>query len=267
MTSLQKTDSTYAVRAPWDVIYETTPCLPIKNLGARFPGHQSGGRIVAYTDEEVLVTVGDFERDGIYGEEIVSNPNNSYGKLIAINPSTLATRVVSTGHRNPQGLYIDAAGTIWSTEHGPEGGDELNVIRPGADYGWPHVTYGTEYGKYRWTPSATNGEHSGYEIPRYAWVPSIGVSELIGVQSERFDQWKGDLLVASLKAQTLYRMRVREERIVYAEPLAFEDRIRSIAERSDGAIALLFDVGYLAILRPDPSVAPDSPVAMAAPEK
>jgi cytochrome c2 len=144
--------------------------------------------------------------------------------------------------RNPEGLYVAPSGTIWETEHGPQGGDELNLIKKGANYGWPIVTYGVDYGTFAWPLSPRQGEHDGFEAPFYAWIPSIGVSAIIGVEEGLFQNWRGDLLVTSLVGKTTFRIRVRNDRVAYVEPLRISDkRIRDIAETRDGRIVLWED--------------------------
>lgn len=241
----------FTLRKDWKKIYETSPCLPLKEKGHAFAGHQAGGRIQARTDKELLLTVGDHGFDGYNGDrKIITDITTSYGKVLSLDLRTGESSVVSVGHRNPQGLYIDPEGRIWSTEHGPEGGDELNLINSGENYGWPYVTNGTQYGMYTWPPSDTSGAHVGYRRPIHAWIPSIAVSELTGVEGDLFSKWEGDLLIASLKKNTLYRTRVHEGRVLYIEPIELEHRLRDIVEMDDGTIAIKTDDGGVLTLRP-----------------
>lgn len=241
----------FALREAWDTIYETHPCLPIKEEGNNFPGHQAGGSIQARSDTELLLTIGDNERDGVNGDkQVITDSTTSYGKIIAVDLRTEESSVFSTGHRNPQGLYIDPQGRIWSTEHGPEGGDELNLIEPGEHYGWPHVIYGTNYGAYRWPPSDTVGAHPGYRRPVFAWTPSIAVSELTGVEGDLFERWNGDLLISSLKRKTLYRTEIHDGRVIFTEPIELGARLRDVVELKDGTVLLKTDQGTLLALRP-----------------
>lgn len=247
----RKAVTNFTLREDWNKIYETSPCLPLKERGNTFAGHQAGGRIQVRSDKELLLTIGDHEFDGYNGDrKIITDTTTSYGKVLSLDLRTGESSVVSTGHRNPQGLYIDPEGRIWSTEHGPEGGDELNLIESGENYGWPHVTNGTQYGMYTWPPSDTSGAHVGYRHPVYAWVPSIGVSGLTGVEGNLFSKWKGDLLIASLKKNTLYRTRIHEGRVLYIEPIELGHRLRDIVEMDDGTIAIKTDDGGVLTLRP-----------------
>jgi cytochrome c2 len=194
---------------------------------------EAGGRL-AFKDGRLYLTIGDYET-----ARAPLDPRSGFGKIVEIDLDTLQHKVISKGHRNPEGLLITAEGDMFSTEHGPSGGDELNLITEGADYGWPHVTLGTDYGKYSWQ-NARAGEHAGYQVPVFAWVPSVGLSNLIQV-SGFSPRWDGDLLVASLKATSLFRMRRDKNRIVYVEPIWIGQRIRDIQQIEDGTIVLWTD--------------------------
>ena len=161
---------------------------------------------------------------------------------------TAPVRPFSIGHRNQQGLAIDTQGRIWSTEHGPEGGDELNLIVDGGNYGWPLASYGAEYGTDNW-PFAVNAKNHGeYREPAHAFVPSIGVSQLIQITSMYLPRWTDDLLVSSLQAGRLFRVRVSGERVIYAESIDLSMRIRDLVEARDGRIVLWNDDGQMATL-------------------
>jgi cytochrome c2 len=238
----------------WGTLYETSPCLPIHGEGRRrgvsFVGYFGGGRMALLGPQTLLLTVGDFGFDGVASLGVPSqDPAASYGKTIAINIGDGDATVFTLGHRNPEGLYVDRAGTIWSTEHGPQGGDELNQLESGSNYGWPFATYGTDYGSFSW-PLNTPESSQQYRAPLFAWVPSIGVSSLIGVESERFQNWRGDLLIGSLRAQTLFRARMREGHVAYLEPIELGSRIRDVIEGHDGRIIILTDAELIDSITP-----------------
>ena len=239
----------------WTIVYDSEPCLPVTKgrRGDRFKGADSGGRMVMLDDNRLLFSVGDYQVDGWNRAEILAQNNDvAYGKTVQIDLDTGAATIFSSGHRNPQGLYAGPDGAVWLTEHGPRGGDELNLVLKGANYGWPMVTYGTEYGEKVWPLSQNQGQHEGYQRPVYAWIPSIAVSNVTGVEGEGFPLWKGDLLVASYK-QSLWRLRVREGRVIYAEPISVlqrNGRIRDLMEDQQGRIVLWLDGGSIAILEP-----------------
>lgn len=231
----------------WRTLFETQPCLPIKGEGRRrgtpFAGHFGGGRLAMRDPDTLLLSVGDFGFNGVASKQAFSqDPAASYGKIIQIHVNSGASEIYSLGNRNPQGLYIDPNGTTWDTEHGPQGGDELNLIKQGANYGWPIVTYGADYGTFAWPLNPKQGEHEGFEAPFYAWLPSIGVSNLIGVEKDLFPIWRGDLLVTSLVGATVFRVRIRDNRVAYVEPIGVNNkRIRDISEGKDGRIVLWED--------------------------
>lgn len=248
--------------SPWTTVFETTPCVPLQkgsesgsafDASRSFNGHMYGGRIAKWTGTKILVSVGDPGRERICTD---AGSPCSFGKILEVDYVTGRTSDYSTGHRNPQGLHVDASGLIWSTEHGARGGDELNWIRKGADYGWPQVSYGTDYGSKMYEMSESNGgttgSHAGYTLPTYAWVPGkVGISQLTSIQyDDLFERWDGDLLAASLSGKSLYRMRVRENRVVLAERIRLGTRIRDLVQRSDGTIVAKSDAQYVFLIRP-----------------
>jgi cytochrome c2 len=187
---------------------------------------------------------------------------SDFGKTIRIDLNGGERTIYSIGHRNPQGLHVTPDGTVWASEHGPRGGDELNIIKAGVNYGWPSVTYGTEYGTLSWPPSEDPGRHTGYESPVFAWAPSIGVSSIISVQQPLFGLWRGDLLIGSLRDRTLYRARIEGQRVVYVEPLMrIGYPVRDLVELPDGRVALLFDGGDVGVLSPIPDSDSDTTAA------
>lgn len=236
----------------WQRVYDTEPCLA-QHEGKTFYGDESGGRLIRIGDRELLLSVGDLSMDGMAGgQPAAQDPASAYGKTILIDPATGMGRIYSIGHRNPQGLHIDLSGTIWSTEHGPRGGDELNVISEGKNYGWPFVTYGTHALSHEWPLSIDQGRHDGFELPVFTWVPSIATGNLIRVRGKLFPRWEGDLLVGSYK-KILWRLHIREGRVVYAEPIGIRDqnaRIRDIVEDEVGRLVLLIDGGSIAVVTP-----------------
>src|SRR5262249_39868692 len=127
----------------------------------------------------------------------------------------------------------------------------LNVITEGSNYGWPDVTLGTDYTSYEWdVGSSLVGSHTGYAAPLFAWIPSIAVSQLIQVDNFH-SRWNGDLLVGSLKASSLYRLRLETDRVVYSEPIWIGQRIRDIVQTAEGVIVLWTDDTQLLFITVD----------------
>jgi cytochrome c2 len=195
----------------------------------------------------VLLTVGDFGFDGTSStQQFAQDPQAAYGKTIRIRPEEKTAEIFTSGHRNPEGLYVQREdGVIWLTEHGPQGGDELNRLEVGANYGWPYTTYGTQYGTFTWPVERRVDPVAASVPPTFAWLPSIGVSSLIRVENSLFSSWQGDLLVGSLVGKTLYRLKVIDQRIVFAEPISIGERIRDVAEGTSGRIVLWTDEGTI----------------------
>ena len=142
----------------------------------------------------------------------------------------------SYGHRNPQGLAIQpGTGAVWSTEHGPQGGDEVNVSTPGANYGWPVIGYGVNYRSGSAIHEATHME--GMEQPQHIWVPSIGASGLAFYTGDQFPQWQGNLLAGGLAGQRIDRLTIEDGSVVASETiLQGMGRVRDIRQGPDGFI-------------------------------
>lgn len=243
-----------AINSRWHIDFDTQPCrglTPSPNGKNRMPTLGAGGRLVALSDDQILLSVGGFGAETI-SEDSVAPPTGprSYGSTILIDLDTGQSHTFSKGHRNPQGLATSKDGKIWMTDHGARGGDELNLVLQGRDYGHPTVSYGTEYESLVWRRNPRQGHHDGYEKPIYAWIPSIATSQLAAVTKLAFANWQDDLLVTSLKAQTMFRVKIDDGRAVFAEPIVIGHRIRDIAESMDGAIVLKTDDNLLVYLRP-----------------
>lgn len=220
----------------WVTVFDTTPCFQLEDEAWAFRGMEGGGRLALSSSDQLLLTVGDHGFNGVdYDTNWVDDLNTSYGKTIAIHLASGESSVLTIGHRNQQGLLVDEDGIIWSTEHGPEGGDELNVLIQGGLYGWPNLTYGTDYGKLDW-PVARPEEDSIYTLPVFAWLPAIGVSNLTVVRGSLFDRWESDLLVASLVAGTMYRVHIEDGAVRFVEPIRLNERIRDLVADDNGII-------------------------------
>lgn len=160
--------------------------------------------------------------------------------------------IYSYGHRNPQGLAVQpGTGTLFAAEFGPRGGDEINVIRPGANYGWPTVSHGREYHGPR---ISDRTEAPGIENPAHVWVPSVSPSGIAFHQGEAFPGWRGNLLVAALNTPGLVRLTVEGDRVTGEERMLWGLlRLRHVVAGPDGRVYLLVDQSNGRILRLDPA--------------
>lgn len=230
----------------WQDIYQGPP------LAAEwYSGLAAGGRMLVRGDD-LYLTVGDYNQDNVFMSSRLEaqQPDSDFGKILKIDLRTNAKTRMTRGHRNPQGLAVTEKGTMYSTEHGPQGGDELNLIVAGKNYGWPIETYGVHYGTYDWPHPAVEGTQP-YEKPVFAWVPSIAVSNLIEI-SNFHPAWDRDLLVESLRAKSLFRLRRDGDgRIVYSEPINIGHRLRDIGRLPDGTLVLWTDDAQLILLSVD----------------
>ena len=240
------------IEQDWQTLFDSIPCMK-SDRWASPAGRQSGGRIVRFSDKELLLAIGDHGFDGMDGETYASQDmSNTLGKVVVIDEQSGAWEIFSSGHRNPQGLAVDNNGTVWETEHGPQGGDELNVLIKGENYGWPLETYGVDYNTKHWPLSHRQMRHELYHRPIFAWVPSIGVSNLIQVTGNYYPGWEGDLIIASLKEASLYRVRYQDNRVIFCEPIHIGERIRDLVQLSSGRIVLWTDSGNIVYLHAAP---------------
>lgn len=211
---------------PWTTRFDSRPCVALSSLN-----NETGGRIAVLDSTNLLLTLGTFDRTW--------DDDADYGKIFHLNTESWHSEVFTRGHRNAQGLIVSDT-AIWSTEHGPDGGDELNRIEEGRDYGWPAVSYGTDYGRKTLRSGSRPGDHSGFEQPVFAWVPSVGISNLMEVSGPIFPRWNGDLLVGSLgglgNGRSLFRVRLVEGRAVSVERIVTGRIVRDLLELPDGLL-------------------------------
>lgn len=162
--------------------------------------------------------------------------------------------VFSYGHRNVQGAALHpGTGELWAAEHGPQGGDELNVVRAGVNYGWPVITYGVNYGI--GTKIGEGTSKPGMAQPQKYWIPSPALSGMAFYQGDRFPRWRGDVLIGALRGQALIRVRLDGERVVGDEVMLVGKlpRVRDVRVGPDGYLYLLGDQSDGAVLRLEPA--------------
>ncbi len=223
------------------------------------PAH-CGGKLVFGQDGKLFITLGDrFAR-----KDDAQTLANHLGKIVRIAPDGSVPadnpfiktpgampEIWSLGHRNVQGAALHpATGELWATEHGPQGGDELNLVQGGRNYGWPLVTYGRNYGT--GTRIGEDGPKAGFEPPLRHWVPvSVAPSGLAFLTSERYPGWKGNLFMGTLRAEALLRLELDGQRVVKEERLLtnLKERIRDVRQGPDGYLYLLTDNADGRVLR------------------
>ena len=212
------------------------------------PAHY-GGKLAFLPDGTLLVSVG----EGFKYREQAQNLEWELGKLLRVQPDGTAAgdnpfpetapRVFSYGHRNPQGLVYDPeTDRILMMEHGPKGGDELNLVAAGRNYGWPAITYGVDYSGAVISPFT---EADGMEQPMKYWVPSIGPSGLAIYRGDMFPEWQGDLLLGSLINKEMRRLKLDGDTVVEDEAIFPEisGRVRDVRVLTDGSIVAVTDEG------------------------
>ena len=223
-------------------------------------GYHFGGRILFLEDGTLLLTLGEGAR---YRDE-AQNLENHLGTIVRLNDdgtvpfdnpfvSARGARpeIWTYGHRNVQGIAINpATGEVWSHEHGARGGDEVNRIEPGRNYGWPRVTYGVNYDGTQ-ISEATHAD--GLEQPLWYWVPSIAPSGMSFYAGGEFPEWQGDLFVGALAGSMVVRFEIDGDRIIGQETLLDDrgERIRDVQTGPDGHLYLLTDAPDGALLRLD----------------
>ncbi len=219
-----------------------------------------GGRLALLPDRSLLITVG----DGFDYREKAQSLNTHFGKIIRIHrdgtvPSNnpfvgrkdALPEIWTIGHRNPQGLLVSTDGTVWLHEHGPKGGDELNKMEAGQNYGWPAISYGIDYSGAYVSPY-TKAE--GMQQPVVYWSPSIAPSGFCEYTGDVFPQWRGNLFVATLVEKSVRRLvmeqgRVKSQEVLFTE---LEQRIREVKAGPDGYLYLLTDSESGQLLRVSP---------------
>ena len=223
-------------------------------------GRHFGSRLL-FADGYLFVTAG--ERGEPDRAQDVADPAGSVIRLLDdggvpednpfIGQAGARPELYSIGHRNPQGMAREAAtGRIYTVEHGPKGGDELNLIEPGVNYGWPMITYGKSYMGFK----IGEGTHKeGMAQPVHYWVPSISPSGLMIYDADRFPAWQGSFFAGALSGELLVRLEVADGKAVVEERMLedLEERIRDVRQGPDGLIYLLTDHPDGMLLRLEPA--------------
>lgn len=220
-----------------------------------------GSRLVFDRDDMLFVTTGD--RSLPQPRILAQDVSTHIGKVLRINPQGGAAKgnpqikgsqpeIWSYGHRNLQSAALDPDGNLWTVEHGPRGGDELNQPRAGLNYGWPIVTYGLDYNGRAIGKGLT--AQDDMEQPVYYWDPVIAPSGMAFYRGKLFSEWQGDLLIGGLASQALVRLTLVDGRVTgEARYLQGQGRIRDVDIARDGAIMILTDAENGALIRVTPA--------------
>ena len=224
-----------------------------------------GGRIAFLPDGSLLLSLG----EGYDYKDAAQDLASDLGKIIRLNrDGTIPAdnpfvgkpgarpEIYTYGHRNVQGLLVDpASGKIYAHEHGPKGGDELNLLRPGANYGWPVITYGIDY---TGLPISRYQKKAGMEQPLVYWVPSIAPSGMTLYSGQAFAKWRGDLFIGALAGMHVRRVDLQNGAVIGQEELftELEERVRDVRQAPDGSLILLTDSDEGRVLRVRPQAQP-----------
>ncbi len=251
-TSLLQGEMNYEI-IKFEILFTSDECVDVNNnIDNEFNAHQSGGRIVNLDKENVLLSTGDFR-----SRHRVQNLESIFGKIIKINKNKKDFSIISMGHRNPQGLFFDIENNfLLEAEHGPEGGDEINLIRFNQDtipnYGWAISSYGEHYGgkyapqnkkKYVKYPLHKSHLDYGFIEPIKYFNPSIGISQIVGLDK------KNKYVVASLKDNSIYFFDLQKNNnIENLERVNVGERIRDMIKVENGLVLFLEDTASLAFV-------------------
>ena len=210
-------------------------------------GQHWGSRIQFDKEGFLFFTIGDRGSRNVNPQDLSRDGGKVYrinedGSIPQDNPfvdkNDIIDAIYSYGHRNPQGIFLHPeTGMIWTNEHGPKGGDEINIIRKGKNYGWPTITYGKNYNG---TIITNLKKLFGMEQPLYYWTPSIAPSSFEYITSDKYDNWKGNLLAGSLSFGYLERLVLDDQnKVIFREKIAKDiGRVRDVVESPDGYIYL-----------------------------
>lgn len=223
-------------------------------------GGNSGSRIAFGLDGTIYMTVGD-RHEQTPAQDLHTHKGkilrlNDDGTIPPDNPfddrADARSEIFACGVRNPQGLFVEpSTGTIWEHEHGPQGGDELNVIARGHNYGWPAITYGLNYNG---TTISKYTARDGMDQPIVPWTPSISPSGLTIYSGDQFPAWRGNVFLGALSGLYLRRLELRDGHVAHEEMLVLQrpQRVRDVRQGPDGLLYVLTDAGALLRLEPAP---------------
>ena len=214
--------------------FVTKPCVPISAV------QHASGRFAVIDNKSAYVTIGDLGFPGI-------NDRGKRGDLGSIfKVSATNVERISQGHRNAQGILLFNGKDLLAAEHGPRGGDELNLIKPGNDYGWPFVTYGEPYSSGDYVKPTKTGTHQGYVEPLKYWTPSIAPTELVQLREVGWGEWSGALVLGTLRENALVFMKLDNKfNVTQTKMVDLGQRIRDLEINKAGNLVATTDEGRL----------------------
>jgi len=214
--------------------YVTKPCVPISAV------QHTAGRFAVIDKNSVYVSFGDLG----FSEIDDRSKRGDLGSIFKLSAKSAVK--ISQGHRNPQGMLLYNKNTLLAAEHGPRGGDEINVIKEGGDYGWPFVSYGQPYGSGDYVRPVKTGTHTGYIEPIKYWVPSIAPTELVQLPNNGWGDFSGALALGTLREEVLVFMKVSANlEITQTIQVPVNERIRDLEVTESGALIATTDSGKL----------------------
>jgi glucose/arabinose dehydrogenase/cytochrome c553 len=254
----RENDKTLATTAIMKAVFDGEKLVSQKDIFVAEPysstRHHYGSRMQFSKDGFLYFSVGERGNENQNPQQLQGNDLgkvhriNTDGSFPLDNPFEKVAgaegSIYSYGHRNPQGMAVHPqTGKIWATEHGPRGGDEINIIEPGKNYGWPEITYGINYNGKPMSPD-TRTEKQGMEQPLHQWTPSIAPSGLAFVSGDKYKGWEGNLMSGSLRFQYLNRSVIKGNKVV-KEEILFKNigRVRDVRMGPDGYL-------YMAVEKP-----------------
>ena len=231
--TLNRVTNTLSKQERW---FRSKPCVPISAV------QHAAGRMEVINATAAYLTVGDLGYSGIDNRK----QRGDLGSIFRISKSSV--RKVSSGHRNPQGITLVNGSTLMASEHGPRGGDEINIIKQNRDYGWPFVTYGEPYSSGDYVIPRRTGTHAGYVEPITYWVPSIAPTELNQLPKTGYGQFSGGLVMGTLREEVLVFMSLDGTKITKKAQVSVGARIRDLDTLPDDRLIATTDDGRLLIV-------------------
>ena len=213
--------------------FKSNPCVPVSAV------QHAAGRLAVIDKKSAYLTIGDLG----YTEIDNVNRRGDLGSVFKVSATT--REKISTGHRNQQGILLIGK-DLYTSEHGPRGGDELNIIEKGVDYGWPAVTYGEPYSSGDYVRPKETGSHDGYRKPLTYWVPSVAPTELVQLSGSQWGSWAGQIVMGTLREESIIFIELIDAKRVGVKTIhPVNERIRDLEIGAQGEMIATTDSGKL----------------------